>query len=256
MGGKENFVPDFEDLLPKSTDGLKWKRVLAIGDIHGHFQKLMSLYEKLNVTDDDLVIFLGDYVDRGPQVSDVLQWIMKRQDNENFVFLRGNHEDMMLSFIYGEDEWWKYSYGQVTIPGVKEWFEREPDAYEKFVHFITHLPLYHEITIGGRQYIFCHAGIESGVPIEDQTEDYLLWSRNEFYDVYDGDAVVIVGHTPLQTLQEHFNLKKFIPFRVPNRNILMMDTGSFIDQVHYGFSEEGLISCVDILTGEFWQNRD
>lgn len=250
----ENFVPNYADLLPKSADGLSWKRILAVGDIHGHYKKLMSLYEKLNVTDDDLVIFLGDYIDRGPDVGDVLQWVMQVKNKENFIFLRGNHEDMMLSYLYGEDDWWKYSYGQVTVPSLKKWFDKEPNAYEDFVNFITHLPLYHELEIGGRKYIFCHAGIENNVPLNEQDEDYLLWSRHEFFDSYEGNAVVIVGHTPLQTLEEHFNLKKFIPFRVPNKNILMIDTGSFIDQVHYGFSEEGLISCVDILTGEFWQS--
>lgn len=253
--GTENFVPNFEDLLPKSKAEIAWKRILAVGDVHGHYKKLMSLYEKLNVTTDDLVIFLGDYIDRGPEVGEVLQWIMKVKDNENFIFLRGNHEDMMLSYLYGEDDWWKYSYGQVTIPGLKKWFDNAPpNAYEDFVHFITHLSLYYEIKIGDRQYIFCHAGIKDGVTLENQTEDYMLWSRHEFFDSYEGDAVVIIGHTPLQTLQEHFKLKKFIPFRVPDKNILMMDTGSFIDQVHYGFSEEGLISCVDILTGQFWQS--
>ncbi|MBQ7198521.1 MAG: serine/threonine protein phosphatase [Selenomonadaceae bacterium] len=254
MTDDKNFVPNCADLLPKSTNGIAWKRILAVGDIHGHFKKLLSLYEKLQVTDDDFVIFLGDYIDRGPEVGEVLEWVMKFKDKKNFVFLRGNHEDMMLSYLYGEDDWWKYSYGQITLPSLKKWFDREPNIYDDFVHFITHLPLYYKLELGGKQYIFCHAGIEDGVPLEEQKADYLLWSRHEFFETYNGDSVVIVGHTPLQTLQEHFNLKKFIPFRVPQKNILMIDTGSFIDQVHYGFSEEGLISCVDILTGQFWQS--
>jgi len=250
----KNLVPNCKDLLPKSADEISWQRILAVGDIHGHFTKFMSLYEKINVIDDDLIIFLGDYIDRGPEVAEILQWILTVKDKKNFIFLRGNHEDMMISSLRDKENWWRYSYGQVTLQSLKKWLTAEPSAYEKVVHFITNLPLYHEMEIGGRQYIFCHAGIETGIPMREQSAEWLLWSRREFYDAYQGYAVVIVGHTPLQTLQEHFHLRKFIPFRVPHRNILMIDTGSFIDK-SYGFSEDGLISCVNILTGEFWQSQ-
>lgn len=73
-----------------------YERLITIGDVHGKFSKFQSLMKKVADTDNDLVIFLGDYIDRGDHVSDVLKWIMEHKDKKNFVFLRGNHEQMML----------------------------------------------------------------------------------------------------------------------------------------------------------------
>lgn len=81
-----------------------------------------------------------------------------------------------------------------------------------------------------------------------QLDDDLFGIREEFFYHYEDDTMVICGHTPVQVLQKMFPEAKNIPFRMPNRNILMTDTGSYLP--------EGAISCVDILTGEFWQSDD
>lgn len=72
-----------------------YKRILVIGDIHGCFKNLMSMWKKISVTPEDLVIFLGDYVDRGRENVKVLKWIMKESKKKNVVALCGNHDDMM-----------------------------------------------------------------------------------------------------------------------------------------------------------------
>ena len=68
----ENFINNAEEIIPPVND-TPYKRILAVGDIHGKFNALKSLWKKLHVTDDDLVIFLGDYVDRGEGIANVLK---------------------------------------------------------------------------------------------------------------------------------------------------------------------------------------
>ena len=263
---EKNFIDRANELTPPVND-TPYKRILAIGDIHANFDGLISLWEKISVTADDLVIFLGDYIDRGKQSAEVLQWIMQKNKEENFIFLCGNHEQMVLGTFSKryEPNFWLLNGGNSTLGSLKT----NPDFLVEIVNFFANLAIYHSMKIGGREYIFCHAGIEEKLSMEEQNFEYLIWAREEFLakdSGYNGDAMVIVGHTPIQKLFIENNSVMFDtgyygkyliantqeenikiqPYKIPKRNILMMDTGSYI--------KGGKISCVDILSGEFWQS--
>ena len=263
---QKNFLDNAQELIPPVND-TPYKRILVIGDIHANFDGLISLWEKISVTADDLVIFLGDYIDRGKQAAEVLQWIMQKSKDENFIFLCGNHEQMMVSTFSKryEPEFGLSNGGNSTLSNLKT----NPEVLVEIVNFIANLAIYHSMEIGGREYIFVHAGIRGNFSMEEQDVEYLLWAREEFLAKdrgYNGDAMVIVGHTPIQKLfieknsvmfdagyigkyliaNTHEKNIKIQPYKIPNRNILMMDTGSYM--------EDGKISCVDILSGEFWQS--
>ena len=75
---------------------------------------------------------------------------------------------------------------------------------------------------------FCHAGVDSSSPLEEQPEDFLLWAREEFFDVYEGDALIISGHSPVQAFKKFGVADNPRPVKLPDRNILLTDTGSFI----------------------------
>lgn len=236
---QKNFVHDFGNLVPSKND-TPYKRILAIGDIHGEFTKLMSLWEKIKVSDDDLIIFLGDYIDRGSEVDKVLNWAMDLNQKKNIIFLRGNHEQMMLNadeFI-SSSLFWLRNGGNKTRAAIKD-----EQFNKKVLDFAKSLPLSYKIEIVGRIYFFCHAGIDVNKNLDEQDEESLLWSREEFFNNYEGEAVIVSGHSPVQYF---FTESEGKPFRVPNRNVLMLDTWSF--------KEFGCISCVDILSGEFWQS--
>ena len=192
---------------------------MAVGDIHANFDGLMSLWEKINVTSDDLVIFLGDYIDRGKQAAEVLQWIMQKSKDENFIFLCGNHEPMMVGTFTKryEPEFWLDNGGNSTLKSLKT----NPDFLVEVVNFLANLPVCHSMKIGGRDYIFVHAGIEEKLSMEEQDIECLLWERTNFLSKdrgYHGAAMVIVGHTPVQKL--------FIE-KIPdsNENYLMLNGG-------------------------------
>ncbi len=224
---------------------MKYRQILVIGDMHGHFTKLLSVFHKINFdSEQDLLILLGDYIDRGDENMRCLRWAMEMSEKKNVIALRGNHEQMMLYYyLLGQEEAeiWLPNGGSASKRELEIWIQREPDALQRALEFIEQRPLYHQIFVDDQEYIFCHAGLKPGLPLEDQTDEYLLWIREEFYRNYTGTAEVIVGHTPTPYLIPD----RYTPIRLTNR-ITIIDTGSFLPK--------GKISCVDILSGKVWQS--
>ena len=225
---------------------MEYKRVLAFGDIHGHFSKFMTLYERVGVTDEDFAIFLGDYVDRGPENVKSLKWIMEQSKKPNVIALRGNHEQMMYDSIMHHDINWLFNGGAKTLAELRVEVRSNPGFITDAIEFIRNCPLYRRMTVDGREYIFCHAGVDAysdhDPPIEEQDELKLLWTREDFYNYYEGSAIYVVGHTPVQYL----DVEPPYPIKIEGRNIWMLDTGSYFD--------DGKISCLDVRTERIWQS--
>lgn len=244
----KNFVDWANELIPKKND-TSYERILAVGDIHGRFDKLISLWEKISVTDNDLVIFLGDYVEGGNQNLKVLRWLMEQNLKENIIILRGNMDDMFLD-SFAEDNL------NIIYTGVfaaeQELYaaaKTEPRLVKKVHDFLAEMPYFYKIKISGRDYIFCHAGVNPENPQATSNDD-LIWGDANFYKNYDGDAVIIVGHkSPKKVrkiLPQFVELDTTNPARIPQKNILLLDTRAK--------DLDGFLSCVDILSGEFWQS--
>ena len=229
-----------EELIP-----MEYRRIFAIGDMHGHFSRLLSVFHKIDFDPaQDLLILLGDYIDRGQENLRCLRWAMEMSEKPNVVALRGNHEEMMLAYyLLGGTEAgiWLPNGGLYTKREMDAWLERDAHALEKALTFIQERPLYHQLFVHGKEYIFCHAGLKPGVPLAEQQEEDLLWIREEFYNGYTGTAEVIVGHTPTEYVMAGRNR----PIVLKN-HITLLDTGSFLPN--------GRISCLDVLQGTFYQS--
>ena len=196
------------------------KRLYAIGDIHGRFDLLEQLLEMIGVDaedapteDDKILIFLGDYVDRGPDSKRVLDLLsMPPPAGFQMICLKGNHEDMLLQFLDGEGAMisWLKNGGRETLKSyglnVKNLaMSRVTDAVvEKartemraampgsHIEFLASLDL---IYLEG-DYAFAHAGIKPGVSLEAQKEPDLIWIRDEFLKSdADFGKVIIHGHS-------------------------------------------------------------
>ena len=246
----ENFINNAKEIIPSVND-TPYKRILAVGDIHGKFNALKSLWKKLHVTDDDLVIFLGDYVDRGEGIANVLKWVINQSSaRKNFIFLRGNHEQMMLNALTrtdGNRAVWLINGGQNTVFALRNLINNKIFTLNDIVNFAENLPLSYSITIGGRRYFFCHAGVNPKVSLDEQTETYLLWSREEFFVYYEDEPVIITGHSPIKFFFD-FDANNPRPIKIPYKNIIMTDTGAF--------TRGGRLSAVDILSGQYWQSGE
>lgn len=188
------------------------KRIYAIGDIHGCREELDDLLALIAEEESDAgrqLVFLGDYVDRGPDSRGVLDRLIElKRDEPDAVFLKGNHEAVMLDFLDDPDESYHWldwggqetleSYGVTPVLGresadlAKDLQSKMPKAH---ISFLKALPLTH---IEG-DYLFVHAGLRPGVALEDQDEEDLLWIRKRFHKASANerpDKVVVHGHHP------------------------------------------------------------
>jgi serine/threonine protein phosphatase 1 len=216
---------------PKLPDGV---RIYAISDIHGCTHLLEPM---LRVIDADLArskprhaieVFLGDYIDRGPDARSTLDVLVKRSRQANTVFLKGNHEALLTTAVRNPDlldDWLRVggaqtlrSYG-VSLP------QPTPEQEERVAllrQFARALPQEHveflrnlrpSFTCG--DFFFVHAGIRPGVPLSEQRETDLLWIREEFLKSDERFSKYIVhGHTPVRNAQ-----------LLPNR--ANIDTGAY-----------------------------
>ena len=175
-------------------------KIFAIGDIHGSFDQLQGLMEKIQIDyATDTLVFIGDYIDRGPGSVEVVDYLtdLKKRIPE-IIFLKGNHEDMLEKYLNGTD---RFTYllngGQNTLDS---YLSKNPQSESypipsDHMAFFKSLRLYYET----EAYIFVHAGLRPKVPLASQETEDLLWIRDKFiYSKYDFGKTVIFGHTPLE----------------------------------------------------------
>jgi serine/threonine protein phosphatase 1 len=174
------------------------QRIFAIGDIHGCFEKLKRLIEKIDIDwDKDKLIFLGDYIDRGPDSFKVVEFLISlRKRHRNIILLKGNHEEMLENFLSGNNRvGYLMDGGQQTIDSYLK-HNRANSGFpmpEEHLDFFRSLDLFHQ-TDG---YIFVHAGLKKGIPLEQQNPREILWIREPFvHSKADFGKRVVFGHTP------------------------------------------------------------
>ena len=252
MDNKKFFINNAEEIIPAANDS-PYKRILAIGDVHASFDKLKSLWEKLSVDNGDLTIFLGDYLyGMSDKNIDTLHWLIEHRKRKNIIFLRGNTDDTFLKHLF--DDQGKIFRGlnsRISVD-IKLAAVTEPYFPQEIFDFLDNLPLYYCITVGGRKYFFCHAGINISEPLETQTKTYLIDhpKLKSFYRDYSENAVIVVGHKSPKKIfaklpdlfascSEKIDITK--PIAIPHKNIVMLDTKA---------KNDGKLSCVDILSGE------
>jgi serine/threonine protein phosphatase 1 len=184
-------------------------RVYAIGDVHGCLDRLVALHADIaaDLTErpvaEPLLIHMGDYVDRGPDSAGVIERLAAGHlPNLPVVNLMGNHEDLMLSALERPSDasvqlWLMngganslHSWGIPRTTAAAEWASRLPARH---LAFLRNLAVSH--SAGG--YLFVHAGVRPGLPLERQSPHDLLWIREPFLSSSaDFGAVVVHGHTP------------------------------------------------------------
>ena len=172
----------------------------VIGDIHGCHRALVNLFDKITPDPDhDTIIMLGDYIDRGPDSKKVVAEIIRIKDRfRQVVTLMGNHEQMLLNYLAGNDTTGLYlmqggrqtikSYGSSDLSPARL-LQAIPPEHRQF--FSELLPCWQDT-----ENIYVHAGLQPGVRLAAQSPDWLLWARQDFIDSdHDFDKRVVYGHT-------------------------------------------------------------
>ena len=215
---------------PRLPEGI---RIYALGDIHGRADLLKELFA---VIDADLArspvprpiqVFLGDYVDRGPDAAGALDLLIERSRHFETVCLKGNHEAFMLEVLRDPgklSEWSKFG-GLPTLMAYGVQPSLNPSSAEQVALIETltkHMPQEHLRFLEGLRpsficgdFFFVHAGVRPGIPLNEQTEADMLWIRDEFLDSQENFGKFVVhGHTPVR-----------VPDIRPNR--INIDTGAY-----------------------------
>jgi serine/threonine protein phosphatase 1 len=212
-------------------------RILAIGDVHGCLLQLNDLLALVKPAADDLVITLGDYVDRGPDSRGVLDRLMTlKRGGMRLVCLRGNHEIMMLQARdgdRGDRANWLSVGGLQTLgsygpePGKAGTLRDVPDEHWEFLEH--NLFDYYET----ERHIFVHAGVHCDLEMDEQPDYVLYWEFVPDAMRHQSGKTVICGHTSQRSGEP-----KVVPGAV------------CIDTHAYG---GGWLTCLDADTGKYWQ---
>lgn len=193
------------------------------GDIHGCLDKLHKIFFfiKGQLNQDDTLIFLGDYIDRGMYSCEVVEYLITVSGTYNSIFLKGNHEDMLLKYLAHQDKQniFIQNGGGATIKSYTRNY-REFMIPESHHLFYNNLKLYFETD----DFIAVHAGFNPKIDnIHDQSVEDILWIRDTFYrhDHY-WNKSIIFGHTPVSFIS---NRSERI-FVDESKNIIGIDTGA------------------------------
>ncbi len=211
--------------------------LIAIGDIHGCVATLEVLLKLLAPTEDDHLIFIGDYIDRGPDSKGVIDLLLELRKTRQCTFLRGNHEAFMLAYLDEEDdELWRMNGGDATL---RSYYDDQHNIHipEEHITFVKETRLYYD----DPSFFFVHAGLRPELTIAENLdqcgEDVFLWEREHLH-AFDYELVwekpIVCGHTPRP---EPLNRDKLID----------IDTGC----VYYNHPRMGHLTAVRLPQREF-----
>jgi serine/threonine protein phosphatase 1 len=230
-------------------------RTLVIGDIHGGLRALNQVLERAKVTTNDTLIFLGDYVDGWSQSPQVLDFLINLNKKQNCIFIRGNHDELLLDWLIGNTEnfdaemWFKHG-GEATVTAYSEVSEVKKKVH---IEFLKSLQNYH---LDQQNRLFIHAGFTNmnGVSFE-YFPKLFYWDRTLWETALGLDTniqkdsklypkrltlynEIYIGHTPVTRIGATVPIQKACVWNV--------DTGAaFL----------GSLSVLDVDTKEFWQSE-
>ncbi len=198
-------------------------RIYAIGDVHGHVELLQKLRKEIlddlskSPVDQHKIVFLGDYIDRGPDSAGCVEYLINlAATDEHVICLKGNHEDKLEKFLKDPvavaDSFFTYggaecaeSYG-VDMTGYRG---DKQEILQKCEALNSKIPVHHrafyeqlENTVTFGDYMFVHAGVRPDVALDRQSVRDLIWIRSEFIhhrDLY--EKIIVHGHTPAYPME-------------------------------------------------------
>ena len=230
-------------------------RKLVIGDIHGGLRALHQIMERAAVTTQDTLVFLGDYVDGWSESPQVLDFLIELRTKQKCVFLRGNHDELLLDWLMGNTQninetMWYHHGGEATVLAYEKVSEAQKREHINFLKALDNY--YHD----SHNRLFIHAGFTNlnGINYEYFPKlfywDRTLWvtalsldaslpKTSEFYprrlNLYDE---IYIGHTPVTRIGQTVPVKKACIWNI--------DTGAAF---------KGPLTIMDVDSKEFWQSE-
>lgn len=227
-------------------------RTFAIGDIHGGLKALEQVLERAQVTPNDKLIFLGDYVDGWSQSPQVLDFLIALKTTYNCIFIRGNHDDLLLKWFKEKihNDMWFHHGGEATVNAYKK---VTPTKIEEHIAFLETLENYH---LDKNNRLFVHAGFTNLNGVEHEYFPKMFyWERTLWETALALDPLmdtknlrypkrltlykeIYIGHTPVTRIDETTPIQM--------ANVWNVDTGAAF---------KGSLTILDVNTKEFWQSE-
>ena len=229
-------------------------RKFVLGDIHGGLKAIHQVLERANVTNNDTLIFLGDFVDGWSESPAVLDFLIALQKKQPCIFIRGNHDELLLDWLLGNNEnideklWFQHG-GEATV---KSYQNIDAETKEKHIDFLKSLQDYY---LDDENRLFIHAGFTNMKGVEHEFFkplfywDRTLWETALAIDnQLSKDAItyplrlkiyneIFIGHTPVTKINQTIPVNKACVWNV--------DTGAAF---------KGKLTIMDVDTKEFWQS--
>lgn len=226
-------------------------RTLVVGDIHGGLKALVQVLQRVNLRNDDELIFLGDYVDGWSESAGVLEYLIELDKTYHCIFIKGNHDIWLQQWLKTNvpDRRWMVHGGAATV---ESYFANEDFDKEKHLHFLEKMPFYH---IDGDNNLFIHAGFTSmHGPEQEFHQSNYNWDRT-LWEVAIGMDLsidqnspfypkrlklfneIFIGHTPTTNYERNTPMK--------GCNVWNVDTGAAFN---------GKLTIMDSKTKEHWQS--
>lgn len=227
-------------------------KTFVVGDIHGGLKALKQIIDEVTILPSDRIIFLGDYVDGWSESADVINYLITLKKTQNCIFLRGNHDDLLLNYLKNSEfneEWFKHG-GQSTIDAYKKVDKKTIDNH---ISFLNELKPYF---IDEENKLFIHAGFTNLKGVEfEYFKPLYYWDRtlwecalaldknlNEDSSFYPNRfkvyTEIYIGHTPVT------RIGKTIPHNVAN--VWNIDTGAAF---------KGPLTILEVASKQFWQSK-
>lgn len=208
------------------------KRTLVIGDIHGCLTALERMWDAIGPQPEDRIIFLGDYIDRGPNSKGVIDFLIPRQPKFDIAFLSGNHEEKFFLAHIDHTElahWLDAWGGGATLesygPGG---FDDVPESHWEFLRKCIHY-------VETDTHIFVHANLEADVPLDQQLAFTLVHKKFGTPKPHQSGKIMICGHTAQKT---------HVPLNLGHAVCIDTDT-----------DRGGWLTCLHVETDKYWQTN-
>lgn len=212
-------------------------RTFAIGDIHGCYNALQTLINSVPILPDDMVITLGDYVDRGPSSKEVINWLIARHASNRLVAIRGNHDLMFAEARFDADtqnRWLSVGGIQTLMSyGEEDTIATLDDVPANHFEFIEDIALRYYET---HSHIFVHAMLSPRLPLSEQPDDVIYWEKFRVPEQHVSGKIMVCGHTAQKT---------GAPISIGH--------AICIDTWVYG---SGWLTCLEVSSGEYWQAKE
>ena len=227
------------------------KRTLVIGDIHGGLKALHQVWNRAQISKEDTLIFLGDYLDGWSDAAEVISFLISIGKSHQCVFLRGNHDYLVHRYLTKNDSnpLWVAHGGAATMAAYESISQKQRNEH---ISFLEQLHNYH---IDSKNRLFVHAGFTNQAgPKHEFYPDFVYWDRSLWEMACSLDPLlskksnrypkrlllfeeIYIGHTPTT------KIAKTIPTNFAN--LWNIDTGAAF---------KGSLSVIDASTKEFWQS--